>query len=496
MAARLPLKYTHEGLASISESQASKARAEGAAAGREARRSFYLPKSMISSSVLETSERYIQVRAIGEGTFGAVRLVWDSELKCARALKTFKPEADGNISECALREIAFQSFLTDANAPGIVPFLAVLLGEGAQVSMLMPLMEQDLADAIGSKNFDTWECARPVLLDVLQAVSFLHSHSPPIMHRDLKPENVLLDPTGKAYLTDLGFMRFCKDGPPFETGPLSCGSNQRATKTYSAPEMLRHGVPHGPPVDAWAIGVIAAELAHNARLTALTDKTARKQLRALRDKLQAEPQKALVTGLLQEDPAARWSAAEALERSFAAPAFAHKGHAAPDVIRKEPDFSSDIKAQVALHMRTLDFRSPQTFYAACAYATEASAWRTATPPSLSDASLLAALAASKLYEHEYWLLDDVEDKLGVSLLADVLVFERSLIRARAGRLLIPFTETSRLVETHAPWLFAKHGKRRRIGEPCKRRDESAPYSISASDNSRQGPSIVRAKSDL
>ena len=422
----------------------------------------YLQKRMLCASVPEMSQRYIQARKIGEGTFGSVSIVWDTQLICARALKTFKPEADGDVSECALREIAFQSFLTDSGAPGIVPFLEVILGEGAQVSMLMPLMEQDLAEAIDNKRFETWERARPVLQDITTAVSFLHSYKPPIMHRDLKPENVLLDPTGTAYLTDFGFMRFCKDGPPFDAGPFSRGSNQRSTKTYCAPEMLLHGVAHGPPVDMWAVGVITAELVQNGRLTALTDKTARKQLRALCNQLQLEPQRCLLGGLLAEDAPARWSAALTLERAFALPTFAEKRSAPPAVVQKEVDFSNDVKVEVAARMLDLDFSSPQTFYAACSYATEASAWRSSPPPPLKNVCLLATLAASKLYEHEYWLLSDIEKQLGVALLTDAIAFKKSLLRNRAGRLLIPFAETLRALEAHAPGLATRSKKRRKV----------------------------------
>ena len=416
--------------------------------------------------VQETSHRYIQARKIGEGTFGSVSIVWDTELQCARAMKTYKPESDGDVSECALREIAFQSFLTDSRAPGVVPFLAVVLGEGSEVSMLMPLMEQDLAEAIDRKAFETWECARPVLLDVISAVSFLHSCTPALMHRDLKPENVLLDPTGTAYLTDFGFMRFCKDGPPFDSGPFSCGSNQRSTKTYCAPEMLRHGVAHGPGVDMWAVGVIAAELVQNARLTASTDKTARKQLRALCARVQPEPQRSLLGGLLAEDVAARWSAATALERAFALPTLAALAPAAvvvkpepPAVVRPEVDFGDDVKTAVAARMLELDFRCPQTFYAACCYATDASAWRSTPAPALDKVCLLAALTASKIYEHEFWLLSDVEKQLGEELLADAVAFKKALLHERAGRLLIPFAETLRALDEHAPWLTAKRRRK-------------------------------------
>ena len=158
--------------------------------------------------------RFTLVGVIGEGTFGTVDRVWDRHLLCTRAIKSFKPEDNGDMSECALREIAFQSFLTDAGAPGVVPLLEVLTGAGPEVGILMPLIQRDLADEIEDKVFKSWSTIDPVLKDVLGALSFLHSLSPPLMHRDIKPENILRDAVGQTYLTDLGFMRFCKDEPP------------------------------------------------------------------------------------------------------------------------------------------------------------------------------------------------------------------------------------------------------------------------------------------
>jgi len=32
-----------------------------------------------------------------------------------------------------------------------------------------------------------------MIKEVLEAVMYLHSRSPPIIHRDIKPENILLD---------------------------------------------------------------------------------------------------------------------------------------------------------------------------------------------------------------------------------------------------------------------------------------------------------------
>jgi len=419
---------------------------------------------MLSPFVGERAQRYRLAEELGEGTYGSVRVAWDTQLACSRALKTFKPEDDGDVSECALREIGFQAFLTDVHAPGIVPLLEVFSGSGAEISMLMPLMEDDLAEGIDEEEFGSWSTARPVLKDILEALSYLHACRPPIMHRDLKPENVLRDPTGKAYLTDFGFMRFTKDGPPYETGPASQGSNQRSTRTYSAPEMLRHGTPHGPPVDIWATGVIAVELLQNARLTAQTDRTARRQLRKCCAGTQGEPHSSVLFQLLDEDPTKRCSAATAL----ASPPFKTQGLSAPPpdapplprLVHEDPEVGSEVAGLVADWMRQLDFKSPQTFYAACAYAADALSWRGLPLPPTELVCLHACQAASKLYEHEYWSIEELEEKLEQKLTSDSVLFQKLLVQNRGGRLLVPFPEKGSLAAALLP--VPKAARRRRL----------------------------------
>ena len=48
---------------------------------------------------------------------------------------------------------------------------------------------------------------REVALSLCQVLSYLHSGTPPVMCRDVKPQNVVMDPTGRCHLIDLGAAR-------------------------------------------------------------------------------------------------------------------------------------------------------------------------------------------------------------------------------------------------------------------------------------------------
>ena len=48
---------------------------------------------------------------------------------------------------------------------------------------------------------------REVALSLCQVLSYLHSQTPPVICRDVKPQNVVMDPTGRCHLIDLGAAR-------------------------------------------------------------------------------------------------------------------------------------------------------------------------------------------------------------------------------------------------------------------------------------------------
>ncbi|KAL1495400.1 hypothetical protein AB1Y20_016768 [Prymnesium parvum] len=83
------------------------------------------------------------------------------------------------------------------------------------------------------------------------ALALKHVHAAGVCHRDLKPENLLLcspEHDAKVKLCDFGLAAFYGEGhPPME--------GRSGTVGYMAPEQLR-GLPYGPEVDLWAVGVI------------------------------------------------------------------------------------------------------------------------------------------------------------------------------------------------------------------------------------------------
>jgi serine/threonine protein kinase len=46
------------------------------------------------------------------------------------------------------------------------------------------------------------------IIDIMSALEYLHTRTPPIIHRDIKPENILIDKDGRVKLADFGWSNF------------------------------------------------------------------------------------------------------------------------------------------------------------------------------------------------------------------------------------------------------------------------------------------------
>ena len=91
-----------------------------------------------------------------------------------------------------------------------------------------------------------------IMRELINAIHYLHSMSPPIIHRDIKPENILLTNNNKIKLTDFGWANYINFQD--EQRNTFCG-----TPLYLSPEMIENKG-HGKYVDIWCLGVLLFEL--------------------------------------------------------------------------------------------------------------------------------------------------------------------------------------------------------------------------------------------
>ncbi|XP_023800885.1 serine/threonine-protein kinase PAK 3-like, partial [Cyanistes caeruleus] len=90
-----------------------------------------------------------------------------------------------------------------------------------------------------------------VCQECLRGLAFLHANN--IIHRDIKSGNILLGLDGSVKLADFGL---CVQFIPEKRKPRA----RVGTAFWMAPEVLR-GVPYGPKVDIWSLGIVGIEMA-------------------------------------------------------------------------------------------------------------------------------------------------------------------------------------------------------------------------------------------
>ena len=110
----------------------------------------------------------------------------------------------------------------------------------------MLVMEYLPLGNLACQYFITEEEAIQILCQGLQALKYLHSHSPPLAHRDIKPSNILIQ-SHMPFAIKLVDFGLANDDSSLKT---FCGSNE-----YAAPEIWeRHD--YTAMVDIWSLGVI------------------------------------------------------------------------------------------------------------------------------------------------------------------------------------------------------------------------------------------------
>ena len=132
--------------------------------------------------------RYLVVQLIGKGGMGEVYLAVDQRLGSAVALKRTSFAEDANLAAAFEREAKILARLRHPVLPKVSDHF---MDGGDQFLVMEHISGEDLSNRLenSGKAFPlSWVMFWADQL--LDALSYLHSHEPPIIHRDIKPQNL------------------------------------------------------------------------------------------------------------------------------------------------------------------------------------------------------------------------------------------------------------------------------------------------------------------
>jgi DNA-binding response OmpR family regulator/predicted Ser/Thr protein kinase len=184
--------------------------------------------------------RYEKIKKLGQGNFGEVWLVVDTEAMGGQR-----------------RYVAKIPFLKAANAkfrkeaaicqkldphPGVARLIDTLEDDGKLIIIQEYVEGRTLGDMLDQ------ELPRPlverIILQLIEVVAHAHKHR--IMHRDIKPNNIIIQPNGNLKLLDFGAAKML--------GEKEISATMVGSRPFMAPEQIMGRSERRS--DIWAIGVL------------------------------------------------------------------------------------------------------------------------------------------------------------------------------------------------------------------------------------------------
>ncbi|KAK6320376.1 hypothetical protein J4Q44_G00094830 [Coregonus suidteri] len=172
--------------------------------------------------------KYLMGDLLGEGSYGKVKEMLDSETLCRRAVKILKkkklrriPNGEQNVK----KEIQLLRRLRHKN-----------------------IIQLEMLDSVDEKRFPVFQ-AHGYFCQLLDGLEYLHSQG--IVHKDIKPGNLLLTTDGALKISDLGVAEALH---PFAEDDTCCTS--QGSPAFQPPE-IANGLDtfSGFKVDIWSAGV-------------------------------------------------------------------------------------------------------------------------------------------------------------------------------------------------------------------------------------------------
>ncbi len=208
----------------------------------------------MTNLVGSTLGQYQIVELIGEGGMASVYKAWQPNLRRYVALKVLAPHLTGDaefvarfqqeaVSAANLRQSNIVT-IHDVGSENGYHFIAMEYIEGAS-----------LEEGIRAQHALAPEQVVDIVSQVGKALDYAHQRG--FIHRDIKPANVLIDPNGRAVLTDFGIVK-ALTGSGLTTSITKAGAIF-GTPHYMSPEQIKEE-PVDHRSDLYALGIVCYEM--------------------------------------------------------------------------------------------------------------------------------------------------------------------------------------------------------------------------------------------
>ena len=215
------------------------------------------------------ADRYIPVKLLGQGGFGAAFLAYDRYKpkmpKCI--VKQFQPSGDLDAQELAIAQNLFQREAVvleelgykHPQIPDLYAFFTPIVSSANRTGnkqyfyLAQEFIDgQDLETELEAKGKFNEAEVTEILTEILKVLQFVHENN--TIHRDIKPSNIMRNKDGLLYLLDFGAVKQVAVGG---------GNNKKSTGIYSmgfAPPEQMSGSQVYPSTDIYALAVTCINL--------------------------------------------------------------------------------------------------------------------------------------------------------------------------------------------------------------------------------------------
>ena len=191
--------------------------------------------------------KYEILKEVGRGGMSTVYLAADIRVNKFWAVKEINKKVVGSNKTIVVNTLLAEANMLKRMDHSALPKIVDIFDNGVTIYVVMDYVEGESLDKV-LKDYGAQPEKKVInwVIQIANALSYLHSQNPPIIYRDMKPANVMLQPDGTIKIIDFGIAREQREQGMADTSVLG-------TKGYAPPE--QYDGQADPRSDIFALGM-------------------------------------------------------------------------------------------------------------------------------------------------------------------------------------------------------------------------------------------------